>query len=67
MQILLNLAFCNIAFAESFYFKKCLLNEVVSADYLIDLENKIINAKENIYNLESDIYYKLISSIIPNI
>jgi len=41
--VLLNLAFCNMAFAESFYFKKCLLNEVISADYLIDLENKIIN------------------------
>jgi len=41
--VLLNLAFCNVAFAESFYFKKCLLNEVISADYLIDLENKIIN------------------------
>ena len=41
--VLLNLVFCNIAFAESFYFKKCLLNEVVSADYQIDLENKIIN------------------------
>ena len=41
--ILLNLTFCNIVFAESYYFKKCSINEIISADYLIDLENKIIN------------------------
>ena len=41
--ILLSLSFCNLVLAESYYFKKCLLNEVVSANYLIDLENKIIN------------------------
>ena len=41
--ILLSLSFCSSAFAESYYFKKCLLSEVFSANYLIDLENKIIN------------------------
>jgi len=41
--ILLSISFCNLVFAESYYFKKCLLNEVISANYLIDLENKIIN------------------------
>jgi len=41
--ILLSLSFSNSVLAESYYFKKCLLNEVVSANYLIDLENKIIN------------------------
>ena len=43
LTYLLTLFFCNISFAESFYFKNCLLNERVSADYLIDVENKIIN------------------------
>tara|TARA_B110000438_G_scaffold240592_1_gene239316 strand:- start:320 stop:1096 length:777 start_codon:yes stop_codon:yes gene_type:complete len=41
--LLINLIFNNIAIAESYYFKNCKLNEIISADYLIDLESKIIN------------------------
>ena len=41
--LLINLIFNNIAIAESYYFKSCKLNEIISADYLIDLESKIIN------------------------
>jgi len=41
--LLINLIFNNIALAESYYFKNCKLNEIISADYLIDLDNKIIN------------------------
>ena len=41
--LLFSIAICNSVFAESYYFKKCSLNKTVSADYLIDLENKIIN------------------------
>ena len=34
--------FCNEALAESYYFKLCKLNDLVNADYLIDLKkNKI--------------------------
>ena len=41
--LLINLIFNNMAIAEVYYFKNCKLNEIISADYLIDLENKIIN------------------------
>ena len=41
--LLVNLIFNNLAIAEAYYFKNCKLNDIVSADYLIDLENKIIN------------------------
>ena len=41
--LLINLLINNIASAESYYFKNCKLNEIISADYLIDLENKVIN------------------------
>ena len=43
LLILLNFLFYNTAFAESYYFKKCLLNETVSANYLINIEEKFIN------------------------
>ena len=41
--LLINLIFNNMAIAEVYYFKNCKLNEIISADYLIDLENKVIN------------------------
>jgi len=43
LTIFLALLFCNHGFAETYHFKKCNLNEKHFADYLIDLDNKIIN------------------------
>ncbi len=73
--VLFNLTICNVVLAESYYFKKCLLNKTVSADYLIDLENKIINVafkstdgkiqkvKDGIESIEKD---KIISKKIKS-
>ena len=43
LTFFLTLLFCNQGFAESYYFKKCDLSKEHFADYLIDLDNKIIN------------------------
>jgi len=40
--IFLSLVFCNTGFAESYYFKKCKLNENASGDYLIDFDKNVI-------------------------
>ena len=40
-----GLFFCNTSFGESYYFNKCKLNENLSADYLIDIDKKIIISK----------------------
>ena len=73
--LLFSIAICNSVFAESYYFKKCSLNKTVSADYLIDLENKIINVvfksadgkiqkvKDGIESIEKD---KIISKKIKS-
>ena len=39
----LSLMFCNAVFAESYYFKKCKINEKISASYLIDLNKNEIH------------------------
>ena len=36
------LTFCNIGFAQSYYFKECKLSEKAFGDYLIDFDNNII-------------------------
>ena len=41
--LFLILTFCNNGFAESYYFKGCKLNENVSGDYIIDIDNNLIN------------------------
>ena len=46
--IFFNFMISNAVLAESYYFKNCKLNEVISADYLIDLDNKIINLREKV-------------------
>jgi len=40
---ILNLSFCNIVFAESYYFNECLINEKITANYLIDFDKNVIN------------------------
>ena len=42
ITLLLSLVFCNIGFAETYYFKECKLTEILYADYLIDIDKKII-------------------------
>ena len=45
--------FCNSSYSESYYFNKCKLNERLSADYLIDIDKKIIKSK--ITTIDGDI------------
>ena len=40
--IFLSLMFCNAGFAESYYFKKCRLNENIFSDYFIDFNKNEI-------------------------
>ena len=40
--IFVGLMFCNITFAESYYFKKCKLSADALGDYLIDFDNNLI-------------------------
>ena len=37
-----GLMFCNIGFADSYYFNECKLSEELSGNYLIDLDNNVI-------------------------
>ena len=39
---LLSTILCNTGFAESYYFKECKLNEIVTGNYIINLEKNII-------------------------
>ena len=47
IAVFLFLLFCNLGFAESYYFKGCKLNANTSGDYLIDFDNNsiIVNLK----------------------
>ena len=40
--ILFNLLFCNMGFAESYYFKGCKLSNAVTGDYVINLDQNVI-------------------------
>jgi hypothetical protein len=40
--LLFSLLFCNIGFAETYYFKKCKLSNAVLGDYVIDISKKVI-------------------------
>ena len=41
----LNIVLCGSSFAESYYFNRCQLTDILYADYLIDLEKNIIKVK----------------------
>ena len=43
--LLLGLLFCSTSFAESYYFNKCQLTNILYANYLIDLNKNIIKVK----------------------
>jgi len=40
--IFLSLIYCNVGFAESYYFKECKLSEKAYGDYLIDFDKNVI-------------------------
>ena len=40
---LLSLFFSSNVFAESYYFKNCSLSNAVSGDYIINIDNKVID------------------------
>ena len=41
----LNLLFCSISFADSYYFKECKLNNSVTGNYIINLEENVIEVE----------------------
>jgi len=43
--LFLNTILCSSSFAESYYFNKCQLTNILYADYLIDLDKNIIKVK----------------------
>ena len=43
--IILYFGFYNTLFAESYYFSRCQLTDTLYADYLIDLDKKVINVQ----------------------
>ena len=43
--LFLNTILCSTSFAESYYFNKCQLTNILYADYLIDLDKNIIKVK----------------------
>ena len=42
--LFLVLLFCNVGFAESYYFKECKLSEELSGNYLIDFDKNVIKS-----------------------
>jgi len=49
----LNLLFHNISFAENYYFKQCKINEIISADYIINFDKNVIQV--NLNNLQEKV------------
>ena len=45
ISLFLNLAMCSVLFAESYHFNRCKISDILSADYSIDLNKKMINVK----------------------
>ena len=43
--LFLNIILCGSSLAESYYFNKCQLTDILYADYLIDLDKSIIKVK----------------------
>ena len=55
--LFLNLFFCNFSFANNYYFKECKINEIISADYIINLEKNVIEV--NLNNVQENVTQKL--------
>ena len=45
ISLFFNLAMCSILFAESYHFNRCKISGILTADYSIDLNKKVINVK----------------------
>ena len=45
ISLFLNLVMSSVLFAESYYFNRCKLSDILSANYSIDLSEKMINIK----------------------
>ena len=45
ISLFLNLAMCSVLFAESYHFNRCKISDMLSANYSIDLNKKMINVK----------------------
>ena len=41
----LSLLWCNNTFAEMYYFKQCKINNVVTANYIINIEKNVIGVE----------------------
>ena len=72
----LSLTFCNISFAETYYFKKCVMDENFVGSFLINLDNKTIDRifkninKESVLEktdkIKSSTRDQIVSEIIPS-
>ena len=45
LTLILCLIFCNIGFAESYYFKECKLTQTLTGNYVIDFDKNLINVR----------------------
>ena len=61
--IFLSLFFCNISSAEDYYFKGCKIDENLSANYLINFDENIIEVELSTQSGESQKLYDKIKSI----
>ena len=43
ISLFLNLVMCTVLFAESYHFNSCKISGILSANYSIDLNKKVIN------------------------
>jgi len=53
--LLLSFMFCNVSFAESYYFKDCKISNAVTGDYIIDIKKNLI-----------EVTFKLIDGRVQN-
>ena len=57
LLLILNLFFCNFSLADNYYFKGCKINEIISADYIINFEKNVIEV--NLNNIQEDVPQKI--------
>ena len=66
ISLFLNLVMCSVLFAESYHFNNCKISGVLSANYSIDLNKKIINVKLEAADGTSQIFSDEIELIEKN-
>ena len=57
ITILSGIFFCNIAYAESYFFKECKISAAVMGNYIINTE------KNSTGNPKKDLFCKILSSL----